>query len=100
MSLEKPEKNMLIALPNLASSRTFECKPWEIETIAPPRDQWNSPTVQHTFYSGFEGMVSSMRIDSKNNPAIKLHWLVVDYDGPIDIRCRIFPVHPFTHPHR
>ena len=28
------------------------------------------------------------RIDSKNNPARQLHWLVVDYDGKIDDHMR------------
>ncbi|HSR88536.1 MAG TPA: primase-helicase family protein, partial [Pontiella sp.] len=75
---------MLYAIPNLSASRTVECAPWETTTTAPPREHWNEPDVKHTFYSGFEGLIAGVRIDSKDNPAIKLHWLVVDYDSKID----------------
>jgi len=79
---------MLLAIPNLASSRTVECSPWETTTTAPPKTRWNSPEVDHTFYSGYEGLIASARIDSKNNPAVALHWLVADYDGQIDDHMR------------
>jgi hypothetical protein len=79
---------MLLSIPNLASSRTTECSPWETETTAPPKTRWNSPDVDHTFYSGYEGLIASARIDSKNNPAVMLHWLVADYDGNIDLHMR------------
>lgn len=79
---------MLLAIPNLASSRTVECSPWDTETTAPPKTHWNSPNVDHTFYSGFEGLLASSRIDSKNNPAVMLHWIVADYDGQIDDHMR------------
>lgn len=76
---------MLYALPNLASSRISECKPWEeVPSVAPPKTDWNQPNVDHLFYSGFEGSFDSLRIDSKNNPAVRLHWIVADYDGDID----------------
>jgi hypothetical protein len=79
---------MLLAIPNLAASRTVECKPWETTTTAPPKTQWNCPDVEHTYYSGFEGLLASARIDSKNNPAVMLHWLVADYDGVVDAHMR------------
>jgi hypothetical protein len=79
---------MLLSIPNLASSRTVECSPWETTTTAPPKTRWNRPDVEHTFYSGYEGLIASARIDSKNNPAVLLHWLVADYDGNIDQNMR------------
>ena len=79
---------MLLSIPNLSSSRTTECLPWETETTAPPKTRWNNPDVDHSFYSGYEGLIASARIDSKNNPAVMLHWLVADYDGNIDQHMR------------
>ena len=79
---------MLLAIPNLASSRTKECTPWNTTTMAPPRIRWNHPEIEHVFYSGFEGLASSIRVDSKNNPAVMLHWIVADYDGKIDQHMR------------
>lgn len=79
---------MLLSIPNLSSSRTTECLPWETDTTAPPKTRWNNPGVAHTFYSGYEGLITSARIDSKNNPAVALHWLVADYDGNIDQHMR------------
>ncbi len=79
---------MLRSIPNLAASRTVECTPWEIETKAPPKTRWNNFDVAHTFYSGYEGLMIGTRIDSKNNPAIKLHWIVADYDARIDDHAR------------
>ena len=79
---------MLRSIPNLAASRTKECKPWETETATPPKTRWNNSDVVHTFYSGYEGLIASGRIDSKNNPAIKLHWVVADYDGNINQNMR------------
>ena len=79
---------MLLSIPNLSSSRTTECQPWEIGTSAPPKMKWNDPSVDHIFYSGYEGLITSARIDSKNNPAVMLHWLVADYDGNIDDHMR------------
>ena len=79
---------MLLSIPNLSSARTKECFPWESITSAPPKTDWNNPTVDHCFYSGLEGLMRYGRIDSKNNPAIFLHWLVADYDGRIDQHAR------------
>ncbi|MDF7825132.1 hypothetical protein P4B35_14000 [Pontiellaceae bacterium B12227] len=79
---------MLLAISNLSSSRTVECSPWETETTAPPKTLWNKPDVEHCFYSGLQGVISASRIDSKNNPAMFLHWLVADYDGEIDQNMR------------
>jgi len=79
---------MLLAIPNLSSSRTKNCTPWNTATSAPPKTDWNNPTVDHCFYSGLEGLIQSARIDSKNNPAVFLHWFVADYDGQIDQHMR------------
>jgi hypothetical protein len=79
---------MLLSIPNLSSSRTKECLPWETSTLAPPKPDWNNPAVDHCFYSGLEGLISSVRIDSKNNHAVFIHWLVADYDGQIDQHAR------------
>jgi len=79
---------MLLSISNLSSSRTKECLPWETSTIAPPKPDWNNPAVDHCFYSGLEGLISSVRIDSKNNHAVFIHWIVADYDGQIDQHAR------------
>lgn len=79
---------MLLAIPNLSSSRTKNCAPWNTVTSAPPKTDWNNPAVDHCFYSGLEGLIQSARIDSKNNPAVFLHWFVADYDGQIDQHMR------------
>ncbi|MCK5676157.1 MAG: winged helix-turn-helix transcriptional regulator [Verrucomicrobia bacterium] len=69
---------MLYAIPNLASSRTKECTPWNTTTLAPPRIRWNHPEIEHVFYSGFEGLVSSIHVDSKNNPVIGAFFREID----------------------
>jgi hypothetical protein len=79
---------MLLSIVNLAACRTKECLPWETSTVAPPKPDWNNPAVDHCFYSGLEGLIPSARIDSKNNQAVFLHWLVVDFDGQVDQHAR------------
>ncbi len=79
---------MLHAIKNLASNRTELCNPWEVKTVAPSKSEWSRPDLDHCFYSGFEGLISGMRIDSKNNPAVRMHWVVADYDGRIDQHAR------------
>jgi hypothetical protein len=79
---------MLLAIKNLSSSHTTECDPWNISSQAPQKMKWNKPDVDHCFYSGLEGLIQSVRIDTKNNPAVFLHWLVADYDGQIDQNMR------------
>jgi hypothetical protein len=79
---------MLHAIKNLASNQTKPCNPWEVKTVAPAKSEWSRPDLDHCFYSGFEGLLSGMRIDSKNNPAVRLHWIVADYDGRIDQHAR------------
>ena len=69
---------MLLAIPNLASSRTVECSPWETTTMAPPRIHWNHPEIEHVFYSGVEGLISSAQIDSKSNPAKRCLLIIQD----------------------
>ncbi|QHI70484.1 primase-helicase family protein [Tichowtungia aerotolerans] len=79
---------MLLSLKNLSSCHATECEPWNTTTQAPRKTKWNKPDVDHCFYSGLEGLVAASRIDSKNNPAVFLHWLVADYDGQIDQHMR------------
>ncbi len=79
---------MLLSIKNLSSCRASECDPWNISTRAPQKTEWNNPEVDHCFYSGLEGLIQSARIDSKNNPAVFLHWFVADYDGQIDQHMR------------
>ena len=74
---------MLHAIKNLASNKAKPCNPWEVKTVAPPKSEWNRPDLDHCFYSGFEGLISGMRI-VKSNPAVRLHWIVADYDAQID----------------
>jgi hypothetical protein len=79
---------MLLSINNLSSCHATECEPWNITTHAPRKPNWNKPDVEHCFYSGLEGLIAAARIDSKNNPAVFLHWLVADYDGQIDQHMR------------
>jgi len=79
---------MLLSISNLSSARTKNCTPWNTATSAPPKTDWNNPTVDHCFYSGLEGLIQSARIDTKNNPAVFLNWIVADYDGQIDQHMR------------
>jgi hypothetical protein len=79
---------MLLSIKNLSSCHATECEPWNISTHAPQKTNWNKPDVEHCFYSGLEGLIAASRIDSKNNPAVFLHWLVADYDGQIDQHMR------------
>jgi len=74
---------MLYAIKNLSSNKTEPSEPWNIKTVAPPKPQWAHRDLDHCFYSGFEGVMSGIRID-KSNPAMRLHWIVADYDGQID----------------
>ena len=74
---------MLHAIKNLASNKAKLCEPWETTTMAPPKSEWAAPDLDHCFYSGFEGLISGMRI-VKSNPAVRLHWIVADYDAQID----------------
>jgi hypothetical protein len=82
-NLNPKESDMLHAIKNLSSIKTEICEPWNVKTSAPPKDQWAGADLDHCFYSGFEGLVTGMRI-GKNNPAVRLHWIVADYDGKID----------------
>ena len=64
--------------------KTIE-KPSTLETIEPipkeEREAWASnPRTRHYFLSGFEGAMSGTRIN-KNNPAVKLHAIIADYDS-------------------
>ena len=79
---------MLYAIKNLSSLKTQPCTPWTVTVGTPPKTDWNNPNIDHCFYSGFEGLISGARIDSKNNPANALHWIVADYDGLIDQHAR------------
>ncbi|MCC7300984.1 MAG: hypothetical protein IT583_07890, partial [Verrucomicrobia bacterium] len=79
---------MLYAIKNLSSLKTQPCTPWTVTVGSPPKTDWNNPNIDHCFYSGFEGLISGARIDSKNNPAVSLHWIVADYDGLIDQHAR------------
>ncbi|QHI69857.1 primase-helicase family protein [Tichowtungia aerotolerans] len=79
---------MLLSIKNLSSCHATECEPWNTTSQASQKTQWNKPDVEHCFYSGLEGLIAASRIDSKNNPAVFLHWLVADYDGQIDQHMR------------
>lgn len=79
---------MLLSIKNLSSCHATECEPWNTTTQAPQKTKWNKPDVEHCFYSGLEGLIAASRIDSKNNPAVFLHWLVADYDGDINQNMR------------
>ncbi|NOU36249.1 MAG: hypothetical protein HOO88_05725 [Kiritimatiellaceae bacterium] len=79
---------MLLAIKNLSASRAKQCFPWETTTIAPSKPDWNNSDTDHCYFSGFEGVLQSLRIDSKNNPAVLLHWFVADYDGQVDQHMR------------
>lgn len=81
------------AIPNLVSSETFEVEePWNFPTQIPDTIQskddfrkWLSRTnTSHCVISGFEAVNNGMRVNPKqDNPAWKMHALVVDYDAHV-----------------
>lgn len=76
------------ALPNLSAQIVMPCKPWEWTNPAPERcildkiarDQWaTNPNTKHECYSAFEALNSSLRA-SEQNPPLRIHAIVGDYD--------------------
>jgi len=74
---------MLHAIKNLSSNQAEPCEPWNVKVSRPPKDRWADHNLDHCFHSGFEGLISGICVD-KNNPAVRLHWIVADYDAQID----------------
>lgn len=87
---------MFFALPNLVSSETTPCVPWDFTRLdlVPPRaipdkafrTSWlqNRETVFQC-YSAFEGLNPGLRLKGptgadEGNPPVKMHGLVADYD--------------------
>lgn len=83
----------LFALPNLSAATVSEVRPWEfkpkIPKTVPTNDkpafiQWcTTPSTKHCFFSAFEGITGSLRVSASENPPLKLHGFVVDYDTAI-----------------
>jgi hypothetical protein len=74
---------MLHAIKNQSSDIVKPCEPWNTQTIAHPDEQQTSLDSRCGFYSGLEGLIPSVRI-SDGNPAVRMNWIVADYDGQID----------------
>ena len=74
---------MLHAIKNQSSDIVKPCEPWNTQTIAQPEEQQTSLDSRCGFYSGLEGLIPSVRI-SDGNPAVRMNWIVADYDGQID----------------
>jgi hypothetical protein len=78
---------MFFVLKNLASMSTERVEaPWDLQ-LSPPAGMskeehvaWAvNPATKHAFVSSVEGMSSIVRI-GPNNPPVKMHGLVIDYD--------------------
>ena len=61
--------------------------PWTLKTSVPEfaskeeyREWAKNPTTSHAFVSPVEGLSSVIRV-GKDNPPVKMHGLVVDYDN-------------------
>jgi hypothetical protein len=78
------------ALPNLSSQDITVVDPLTIKHTGYPKGdkEWFrawcvSKETKHCFYTAAEGLIPTLRV-TKENPAVKLHGLVVDYDYEID----------------
>jgi hypothetical protein len=80
----------LPALQRNCGLSTFEVEPWNYRSDVPDavredkkaRTKWaNSSSTEHCFFSGFEGINASLRVN-KDNPVAKMLALVIDYDRP------------------
>jgi len=78
-------------IPNLSSSQVTKQVPWEFTPDIPERERstkekyrdWLArPSTNHCLYSCVEGLLSGIRI-SKENPIIRIHGLIIDYDTKI-----------------
>lgn len=77
----------VFAVANLTRAETFEVEPWNRKELDysqfPDKDAFcqhnQCPGTEHCFYTGFEGKAPGKRI-SKDNPAVRMHALVVDVD--------------------
>ena len=88
-----------LSVPNLGSSNTSPCVPWEFTGAIPPevrgkegkpeRDKWiTRPTTTHCVYTAFEGMnptarVSESKGSEEGNPPLRMHAFVADIDEPL-----------------
>jgi hypothetical protein len=78
------------ALPNLSSHDVTIVNPSTIKHAGYPDGDKESfrawcvnKETKHCFYTAAEGLIPSLRV-TKENPAVKLHGLVIDYDNEID----------------
>jgi uncharacterized protein DUF5906 len=78
------------ALPNLSSQDVVEVEPSATKHTGYPDGDKKSfrawcanKETKHCFYTAAEGLIPSLRV-TKENPAVKLHGLVLDYDCEID----------------
>src|SRR6266403_950343 len=78
--------------PNNVAIEVKPCVPWEYVPNIPAAalvdkktyKAWRcNPTTQHLVFTGYEALNPNIRINSKTNPARRLHALVVDYDCDI-----------------
>lgn len=85
------EKKLFLTIPNLVAAQVTEKAPWEFKPQVPDearvtkgqyREWLAKPTTPHCMYSYAEGAIKGMRI-SEDNPIIKVHGLIADYDTVI-----------------
>lgn len=80
---------MFFHLPNLSSSVVKDSPPpWDSTSKRPQlKDKADfrhwviQDSTDHYFFSGFEGLNQSARINLKDNPPYRMHGLVADYDS-------------------
>jgi len=81
---------MLYAIPNLSSQSVFKVDPWTFVPEVPAAvratkkdfiDWETKHTTRHCFFSAFEGVLSTVRVDSVSNPPHLMHGIVADYDN-------------------
>ena len=81
----------LFSLPNLRSSTVVPCEPWKHTNKRPQfadkeafRKWCAEASTDWLFYSTVEGTNINVRV-SRQNPALKLHGIVADYDASISM---------------
>lgn len=91
---------MFFAAKNLVTLSVEPCVPWEFvptENITAQmrkskqdrQDFYQTPTTQHQFYTGIEGVNPNQRVSREGNPPFRVHAFVADFDVVIsDIRVR------------
>jgi len=83
---------MFYSIPNLSSEQVTPVeKPWELTVERPvfpvkaDFTRWCAEvTTKHCFISGVQALAPLVRVQEENNPPLKMHALIVDYDATAD----------------